>query len=79
MAAGFTRKQGQYLAYIAAYTKVHRQAPAEWEIQQYFGVTPPSVHDMILRLEALGLISREPWQPRSIRVLVAPEALPPLE
>jgi repressor LexA len=77
--AKYTYKQGQYLAFIASYTKLHRQAPSEWEIQRYFRVTPPTVHQMILRLEACGLISRVPWQARSISVLVPGEELPPLE
>jgi repressor LexA len=73
-----TPLQGQYLAYIVAYTKLHRQAPAEADLQRYFRVTAPSVHDMILRLHREGLISREPSVPRSIRVLVAEDQLPPL-
>jgi DNA-binding MarR family transcriptional regulator len=46
------------LAFIYYYTKVHGVAPAEAEIQRYFEVTPPSVHQMILTLERLGLITR---------------------
>jgi hypothetical protein len=38
----FTPKQGQYLAYIHLYTRLHRRPPAEADIQQYFRVTPPS-------------------------------------
>ena len=75
----FTRKQGQYLAYIQLYTKLHGRPPAEADIQSYFKVTPPSVHDMMLRLERLGLIARIPGRPRSIRVLVPLECIPPLD
>jgi Mn-dependent DtxR family transcriptional regulator len=75
----FTKLQGQYLAYIATYTKLHRRPPAEGDIQAYFKVTPPSVHNMIVTLDRLGLIDRIPGQARSIRVLVAPESLPTLE
>ena len=75
----FTPKQGQYLAFIDAYTRVHLQAPAEADIQRRFGVTPPTVHQMILDLERAGLISRRPRVPRSIQVLVPPENLPVLE
>jgi len=75
----FTHKQGQYLAFIDAYTRVHLQAPAEAEIQRRFGVTPPSVHQMILTLERAGFIRRQPGVPRSIQVLVPPEQLPVLE
>lgn len=79
MAKKFTHKQGQYLAFIASYTRLHRHAPSEIEIQQYFGVTPPSVHDMIMRLDACGLINRVPGQARSIEVMVPKEELPELE
>jgi DNA-binding MarR family transcriptional regulator len=75
----FTPKQGQYLAFIDAYTRVHRRPPAEHEIQQRFGVTAPSVHQMILTLERAGLIRRQPGVPRSIEVLVLPEHLPVLQ
>ena len=75
----FTSKQGQYLAFIDAYTRVHLRAPAEADIQRYFGVTPPSVHQMILTLERAGLIRRQPGVPRSIEVLVPPDDLPVLE
>jgi DNA-binding MarR family transcriptional regulator len=75
----FTPKQGQYLAFIDAYTRVHRRPPAEREIQRLFGVTPPSVHQMILTLEREGFIRRQPGVPRSIEVLVPPEQLPLLQ
>ena len=75
----FTPKQGQYLAFIDAYTRVHRRPPAEREIQRHFGVTPPSVHQMILTLERAGFIRRQPGMPRSIEVLVPPEHLPVLQ
>ena len=50
----FTDKQGQYLAYIHAYTLVMGRPPAEADLQRYFRVTPPSVHGMILGLDAPG-------------------------
>ncbi len=34
----FTAKQGQYLAFIFYYTKIHGFAPAESDMQKYFGV-----------------------------------------
>jgi hypothetical protein len=37
----FTKKQGQYLAFIYNYTKIHRRAPAELDFQRHFEVTPP--------------------------------------
>jgi hypothetical protein len=79
VAPKFTVKQGQYLAFIHSYTKIHRQAPAEMDLQRYFQVSPPSVHQMILTLELNGLIERIPGKARSIRLRVPPEHLPRLE
>ena len=76
--AKFTKTQGQYLSYIFQYTKVNGRAPAESEIQRYFGVTPPTVHQMVLKLESLGLISRQPGEARSIQVLVSSDGIPEL-
>jgi len=75
----FTKVQGQYLAFIVAYTKLNRRAPAEADFQRYFNVTPPSVHNMILALERRGLIGRTPGQARSIDVLVPLSDVPPLD
>ena len=76
MSAGFTEKQGQYLAFIYAYTKLHRRPPAEADMQQYFRVTPPAVHRMVVELEHRGFIHRRPGQARSIELLIPPEQLP---
>jgi DNA-binding MarR family transcriptional regulator len=77
-AKAFTPKQGQYLAYIHTYTRLHRRPPAEADMQQYFRVTPPSVHQMVLTLERAGFIRRQPRAARSIEVLVDPKHLPEL-
>ncbi len=77
--APFTHRQGQFLAVIHLYRKLHRQGPAELDLVKYFRVTPPTVHDMIVRLEELGLITREPGVPRSARVAIPEEQIPPLE
>ena len=74
----FTKKQGQYLAFIYNYSKIHGRAPAESDLQRYFQTTPPSVHQMIKTLELGGFIERTPGQARSIRLLVRPEHLPTL-
>ncbi len=74
----FTPKQGQYLAFIHLYTRLHRRPPAEADMQQYFRVSPPSVHQMVLTLEREGFIRRQPKAPRSIEVLVDPKHLPEL-
>src|SRR3546814_13144510 len=44
----FTDKQGQYLAFIDAYTRVNGRPPAEADMQRHFRVSPPSVHQMVL-------------------------------
>jgi DNA-binding MarR family transcriptional regulator len=75
----FNSKQGQYLAFIYHYTKVHRRPPAESDIQYFFRTSPPSVHQMILRLEEKQLLRRVPGQARSLEVLVPVEKLPLLE
>lgn len=72
----FSDKQGQYLAFIHAYSRIFRRPPAEADMQRHFQVTPPSVHQMVLTLERLGLIRRQPGVARSIELLVPPENLP---
>ncbi|MGO9260412.1 MAG: LexA family protein [Bryobacteraceae bacterium] len=78
-APSFTAKQGQYLAFIYNYTKIHGRSPAELDLERYFRVSPPSIHEMIKTLERNGLIERTPGQARSIRLLVQPKHLPRLE
>ena len=60
------------------YTKLHRQPPAQADIQRFFNVSPPSVHQMVLSLERRGLLRRSPGLARSLEVLVPPEELPNL-
>ena len=74
----FTLKQGQYLAFIHLYTRLHRRPPAEADMQRYFRVSPPSVHQMVLTLEREGFIRRQPRAARSIELLVDPGLLPEL-
>ena len=74
----YTDKQGQYLAFIHYYNKIHGRSPSEAEMQQYFRVSPPAVHQMVLTLEARGLIARTPGQARSIHLLIPREELPDL-
>jgi DNA-binding MarR family transcriptional regulator len=76
--APFTEKQGQYLAFIHAYTLVMGRPPAEADLRRHFQVTPPSVHQMILTLERASLIRRKPGVARSIEVLIDAGRLPPL-
>ena len=77
-AKSFTQKQGQYLAFIYAYTRLNRRPPAEIDMQRYFQVSPPSVHQMVLTLEREGFIRRQPGMARSIEMLIDPECLPVL-
>ncbi len=74
----FTPKQGQYLAFIYAYTLVNGRPPAQADMQRFFQVTPPTVHQMLLTLEKAGLISRQPGAARSIAVQVDRADLPAL-
>jgi DNA-binding MarR family transcriptional regulator len=76
---GFTKTQGQYLAFIYTYSHMFRRPPAEADMLRHFRVSPPSVHQMVVTLERAGLIRRQPGVPRSIELLVAPETLPILE
>ncbi len=75
----FTKLQGQYLAFIVAYTKLNRRAPAEADFRRYFDVTPPSVHNMIVTLERHGLIKRTPGRARSIEIVMPLNEVPPLD
>ncbi len=67
----FTPKQGQYLAFIYYYTKIHGMPPAEADFRRFFRVTPPAVHEMIKTLHTRGFIEREPGRARSIRLHLA--------
>jgi DNA-binding MarR family transcriptional regulator len=75
----FTPRQGQYLAFIHAYTLVNGRPPAQADLQRFFRLTPPSVHQMLLTLERNRLISRRPGMARSIAVLVERADRPALE
>jgi DNA-binding MarR family transcriptional regulator len=75
----FTGKQGQYLAFIHTYSKLHGRPPAEADLQAFFGTTPPSVHRIIVELERRGLIRRIARQPRSIQILIGADKIPPLK
>jgi len=75
----YTKRQGQYLAFIYYYTKIHGCPPAEADMQRYFKVSPPLIHQMVVTLEKKGLIEKVPYQARSIRLLLAREEPPDLE
>ena len=75
----FTPVQGQYLTFVRMYTLIHREPPAEADMQRFFRVTAPSVHQMVLTLERRGLVQRSPGKARSLRVVVDSGVLPPLK
>jgi hypothetical protein len=75
----FTHRQGQFLAFIHMYWKLHRQGPAETDLVRFFMVTPPSVHGMVVKLEELGLITKKLGVARSIRIAIPTEQLPELD
>ena len=79
MKSQLTRKQGEYLAFIHYYTRLDGRPPAEADMQRYFRVTPPTVHQMVLTLEARGFIKRIPGRARSIRLMIRGEDLPTLK
>ena len=71
------QKQGQYLAFIYAYARLHRRPPTEADMH---GSTSASAHlpahQMILTLERAGFIRRQPRVARSIEMLVDPGKSP---
>ena len=79
MADTYTEKQGQYLAFIDIYMTMHGRAPAEADLQRFFRTMPPTIHQMIMKLEEKGFISRVPGQARSIKLLINPDEIPRLK
>jgi len=75
----YTERQGQFLAYLYQYSLLNGCAPSEADMQRFFQVTPPTVHQMVLTLERRGFIRRVPGQARSITLIVPPESLPILK
>ena len=57
---------------------MYGRAPAEADLQRFLRSTPPTVHQMILKLEEKGLISRVPGEARSVKLLVGREEIPRL-
>jgi len=54
-------------------------APSEMDMRKYFRVTPPTVHQMIIKLEEKQLIKRTPGTARSIELLLNVNELPELK
>ena len=72
------RSKANIWRFIHAYSRLNRRPPAEADLQRYFHVTPPSVHQMMLTLERRGFIRRQPGIARSIEMLIDPTQLPEL-
>ena len=78
MSAQFTKIEGQYLAFIYNYSIMYDRAPAERDLQIFFGVTYPTVHQTIVKLDSKNLINRVPGQARSITLNIDLDSLPRL-
>lgn len=76
MIVDVTPRQLQYLAFIAQYLEIAGVAPSEGDIAEYFGVSGPSAHQMVVTLETKGLLARLPGRSRSIHLLVSRGVLP---
>ena len=65
-----TKRQLEYLAFIAKYIRHFGRAPAESDIERHFLVSAPSVNQMMQMLERRGFITRQPGVPRSTRMCI---------
>ena len=65
-----TKRQLDYLLFIAKYRGRYGREPAESDIERHFLVSAPSVNQMMQMLERRGFISREPGVPRSARICI---------
>ena len=65
-----TKRQFEYLAFIAKYILRFGRAPAESDIERHFLVSAPSVNQMMQTLERRGFITRKPGVPRSIQLRI---------
>ncbi len=64
-----TRRQRDYLEFIARYILRYGVSPAESDIARHFLVSAPSVNQMVQMLERRGFITRQSGIPRSIRIV----------
>ncbi|SRR6266545_1967856 len=64
-----TRRQRDYLEFIARYILRYGISPAESDIARHFLVSAPSVNQMVQMLERRGFITRQPGIPRSITIV----------
>ena len=71
-----TRRQREYLEFIARYILRFGIAPAEIDIGRHFLVSAPSVNQMVQTLERRGFITRQRGVPRSISLVTNQSVLP---
>lgn len=64
-----TRRQREYLEFIARYILRFSISPAESDIERHFLVSAPSVNQMVQTLERRGFITRKRGIPRSISIV----------
>jgi len=72
-----TRRQREYLEFIARYILRFGISPAESDIERHFLVSAPSVNQMVQTLERRGFITRKRGIPRSITIVDRPHHLAP--
>ena len=65
-----TKRQWEYLAFIAKYIARFGRSPAESDIERHFLVSAPSVNQMMQMLERRGFIARQQGVPRSVRICI---------
>lgn len=75
----FTKKQGQYLAFIFYFKKLNKRSPAFMDFEKFFKSSPASVNSMIKTLEKKGLITKEKGKARSIELSINKSEIPDLE
>ncbi len=74
---GLTCKARETLEFIAAHIRRHGLSPSYGEIMRGLGIASKSeVYRRIRMLEARGCIARRPGCARSLRILVAADAVP---
>jgi len=64
-----TRRQREYLEFIAKYIRRFGVSPAESDIERHFLVSAPSVNQMVQTLERRGFITRKRGVPPSITIV----------
>ena len=65
-----TKRQFEYLVFIAKYIARFGRSPAESDIERHFLVSAPSVNQMMQMLERRGFIARQQGVPRSVRICI---------